>query len=164
MQTQRRQLFKKSIYLFLCSLLGMLLFSIIHQLLVFLYLLFFGNSGALATGEAALRFFAFDYLSLLILLLLGSWYGIWLGVYWHKIVYEEGTFGGVIRHAMKFWPQKKQAENLETKINLAEAELDAGMRELKEAAAEVHALPVLSSLQVSKKRKKRAIRKRTVKK
>jgi hypothetical protein len=67
--------FKKSLYVFLCSLLGMLLFLILHRLLVIGYFSL--------TSRNLLDYFSYnlvlemavEYLTLFFAILAGSWYG-----------------------------------------------------------------------------------------
>lgn len=77
---------KKAFYLFLCSVLGMTLFITLHQLLTGLY---FGLVRLGYLPDLALSYMT-SALCLFIATLLGSWYGIWLGLYWYHFVYEDG--------------------------------------------------------------------------
>ena len=85
----------KSFYLFLTALLGCLLFFIIHRLLFFIYLYLLAV-GFLTTEVDYIQFLTFEYFSLIVVLMLGVWYGIWLGLSWYKKVYEEGSMLGFV--------------------------------------------------------------------
>jgi len=86
---------KRSVYIFLCSLLGVMLFLVLHRIIVLWYLLMV-NYGVFSWNgsETYIRFLAVDYISLTLFLMLGSWYGIWLGNYWYELVYESGSLKG----------------------------------------------------------------------
>ena len=88
---------KKSFYIFLTSILGVLLFLIIDRIAVFIYLYYLATQ-VLTSGLGYYQFLALDYFSLVVLLLLGAWYGIWLGLYWFNKVYEEGSHKGFVNH------------------------------------------------------------------
>ncbi len=127
---------KKSLYLFLCSLLGVFLFLILHRIgvVVYLYLLSQG------IGVASFRYWDFlvlDYMSLLVALLLGAWYGIWLGLYWYEKVYEEKSHGGFADHiARHIWPMRSP-KALETKVAQVKERLEEDLWQLEELAERV---------------------------
>jgi hypothetical protein len=115
--------FKKSLYVFLCSLLGMLLFLILHRLLVIGYFSL--------TSRNLLDYFSYnlvlemavEYLTLFFAILAGSWYGIWLGLGWYAWVYEnENCQQGLVDHIVrKYWPSKGDKHNFHEKVkNLSE--------------------------------------------
>ncbi len=77
---------KKALYLFLCAVLGIIMFSFIQQSFWIIYV-------DLAAAGYLPQLNALNPLPLVTLLaafLLGMWYGIWLGLYWYEIVYERG--------------------------------------------------------------------------
>ncbi|PIR96517.1 MAG: hypothetical protein COT92_00605 [Candidatus Doudnabacteria bacterium CG10_big_fil_rev_8_21_14_0_10_42_18] len=125
---------KKSLYLFLSSLLGVLLFLVLHRIVVFFYL-YISDSGLVSSGNGLgyLYFLAIDYFTLIITLMLGAWYGIWLGIYWYEKVYEEGSHNGLAAHIVEnYWPKKKfSGYRLDTKIKLAQKKLEADLWELE---------------------------------
>lgn len=88
---------KKSFYIFLTSLLGVLLFLILHRLVIFIYLYFIATE-VLTDGVIYYQFLALDYFTLVITLMMGAWYGIWLGLFWFNKVYEERSHGGFVAH------------------------------------------------------------------
>lgn len=79
---------KKSFYVFLCGLLGMLLFMLLQRSLFLLA--FLGGVNILSYNFQQL-----DYISFVVANFLGLWYGIWLGLHWYTAVYEEGSVGGL---------------------------------------------------------------------
>src|SRR6185369_1300313 len=97
---------KKSLYVFMTSLLGVLLFLILHRIVVFFYL-FSIAGGYIGTSFNYIQFIALDYFTITITMLLGAWYGTWLGLYWYGKVYEEGSHMGFIHHlASNYFPRK----------------------------------------------------------
>lgn len=90
---------KKALYIFLCSLLGILLFVILQKsatlLLAELFSSFDGSSFEGYTSDV-IRFETFTYI---LALFFGGWYGVWLGLHWYDIVYEKGR-GGLL---YAFW-------------------------------------------------------------
>ena len=88
---------QKSFYLFLCAILGVLLFTIIHRaILLGLIILANNSSNANFYNLNTIDFLSINYGSLIIFVLAGAWYGIWLGLHWYRIVYEDGK-GGILR-------------------------------------------------------------------
>ncbi len=93
----------KALYLFLCALLGIMLFGVFHRALVVIYYLL--QDGAyfhmpFSIGSADLQ--ALDFFTMLIALFLGGWYGVWIGLHWYELVYEgehrAGLFHGFLPH------------------------------------------------------------------
>ncbi len=115
--------FKKSLYVFLCSLLGMLLFLILHRLLVIGYFSVTSNNLMQTLTADPILELALEYLSLFFAVLAGSWYGIWLGLGWYTWVYEsENCRQGLVEHIVKtYWPSKTVKHDLHEKVkNLSE--------------------------------------------
>lgn len=82
---------KKALYLLLCGVLGMILFVIIQQAAILLLILLLINQ---LGGEAgAAQFQMFDSLTYVLAMFFGAWYGVWLGLHWYEIVYEQGRRG-----------------------------------------------------------------------
>lgn len=124
---------KKSLYVFLCSLLGMLVFLILHRLFVFFCLLVASaNPGLLGGNITYLEAMALDFFTLIIVLLLGMWYGIALGLRWYEAVYEKGEHGGFVDHiVMAYWPSFQANYNLEDKVKSIARELKDDVLELE---------------------------------
>lgn len=90
---------KKTIYLFLSLLLGMFVFFILHRLVIFFIMWFLLSSGeAFVVASRYRNFLVWDYGTLFLSLIVGSWYGLWVGGYWYEKVYEIGLHGGVLGH------------------------------------------------------------------
>ena len=85
---------RKSLYLFLTALLGTLLFLTVHQVAYFIYIYMLGT-GLATSGMSYVEFLAVEYFTLTITMMLGAWYGIWLGLYWYEKVYEEKSHRGL---------------------------------------------------------------------
>lgn len=117
---------KKSVYVFLCSLLGVLLFLVLHRLLVLWYLILV-NSGVFVWSEADsyLKFLAVDYITLTLAMLAGSWYGIWLGSYWYEQVYELGAWKGSWLHIThKLLPNRGVDKKLKARVEKVREKLE----------------------------------------
>jgi hypothetical protein len=129
---------KKSLYIFLCCLLGCLLFLLVHQMLAFGYLmLLYYNYESFSFGLSLLDFLALDYFTLIIAVMGGAWYGIWLGIYWYGVVYEgssSGFIGHLIRH---YWPNREKAYGLKAKVAAVEERLAGDLWELEDLAEKV---------------------------
>lgn len=143
---------KKSIYIFLCSMLGVMLFLILHRLVMFSFVVFAIYAGYSRTlfGSAYLSFLAFDYVTLVLAMLAGSWYGIWLGTYWYEQVYELGNWRGAIYHLRgKMLPVREDAR-LQERIQEVQEILREDIREAEELSAELQSsepelgMPVLT--------------------
>lgn len=81
---------KKSFYVFLSALLGLLLFILLQRSLFLLAFL-------LGVDVLSAAFMKLDYASFIVAMFLGMWYGIWVGLYWFNIVYEEQSAPGMFR-------------------------------------------------------------------
>ncbi len=151
---------KKSLYVFLSSMMGMLLFLVIHRLVIFVSLLVLKNNYDQAIGVMPYyKFLALDYLTLFITLLLGAWYGIWVGIYWYGKVYEEQSHFGFVDHvANRYWPTQKGKEKFESKLTLAKKKIEENLWELEELADSIPAASAPAAV------KRKIVRKRTVKK
>ncbi len=97
--THKRGETKKALYVFLCSLLGMLIFIILQKSTLLLLTILLGNQGDIAVEGYASPFYQFETISYLVALFFGGWYGVWLGLHWYGIVYEAGR-GGLL---YAFW-------------------------------------------------------------
>src|SRR3989338_6027076 len=124
---------KKSLYVFLCALLGALIFLIIHRLLVFAYLLLATASPEIFYGKVNyLGAVAADFFTLILVLLLGVWYGIWLGLRWYEAIYERGEYGGFVDHVVNtYWHNPKIHYNLHEKVESVARELKEDVLELE---------------------------------
>ena len=124
---------KKSLYLFLTSLLGVLLFLILHRLVVFLYFYLFVG-GYFNGGLEYFDFLVWDYFSLTITLMLGSWYGIWLGLGWYDKVYIQKVHGGFVDHVAGHVFSRGHDSHLAVKLAAARLRLETDARRLEDLA------------------------------
>ena len=151
---------KKSLYLFLTALLGTLLFLIVHQIVFFVYIYMLGT-GVVAAGISYNQFLAVEYFSLTIVMMLGAWYGIWLGLYWYKKVYEEKSHWGFVHHlSTKYFP-RREPRALESRMAQVREHLEENLWQLEDLAktAEVFK-PVVEPKPI----KRRVVRKKAPKK
>ena len=66
------------------------------------------GAGAITTDMSYSQFLAIEYFTLTITMMLGAWYGIWLGLYWYEKVYEEKSHRGLVHHiAANYFPNFK---------------------------------------------------------
>lgn len=94
----------KALYLFLCAILGMVLFAMLHRAIFVLYdlLIFVDSMYAFGFSEIALA--TIDFFALVLALFLGGWYGTMIGIDWYAMVYgpnaeiKPGMFHGFIPH------------------------------------------------------------------
>jgi hypothetical protein len=135
---------KKSAYLFLSLLLGVFLFLILHRLIIFFIIIFSltsGHSGFYANFYR--QFLIIDFSTLLLAVLAGSWYGLWVGGYWYEKVYETGTHGGALAHlaARLNWFSKRQ-NSLRNKVEAISRELRTEAWQFEDLAKTVPKKPV----------------------
>jgi hypothetical protein len=124
---------KKSLYIFLTSILGVTLFLILDRIAVFIYLYLVGG-GYIAANFNYQQFVLWDYFTLTIVLMLGAWYGVALGLSWFSQVYERQSHGGLIDHLVKYyWPSKKE-KNLDLKISEVKRRLQTDLWQLEDLA------------------------------
>ncbi len=93
----------KALYIFLCTLLGIILFLIFHRALVVIaYIVIESNYQPLAWGLTNGDLQTIDFFTMLVALFLGGWYGVWLGLNWYSLVYEgehsPGLLHGFLPH------------------------------------------------------------------
>lgn len=153
-------MFKKSFYIFLTALLGLLLFFILHRIAVFFYLYLLAG-GYMTTDMTFYQFLVLDYATLFVAMGLGVWYGIWLGMYWFRKVYEEGTHGGFVHHlnVTYFGGSKPKAAALERKIEAVKESLEDDLWKLEDLAKETAQMA-----EEPKPIKRRVVRKRAPRK
>lgn len=124
---------KKSLYLFLTSLLGALMFLIAHRVVFFLYI-YMLEEGYIATSMDFLQFLALEYYTLVIWLMLGAWYGIWLGLYWFEKVYEVKSHGGFVYHLGAKYFSRPQPKDMEGKMAEVKERLESNLWQLENLA------------------------------
>ncbi len=127
-------------YLFLAALLGTLLFLIAHQVVYFIYI-YMLSAGLVTTGMSYVEFLAIEYFTLTITLLLGAWYGIWLGLYWYEKVYEEKSHKGFVHHvAVNYFPGPKPKAP-ESQMAQVKERLEENLWRLEDLAKSEASLP-----------------------
>jgi hypothetical protein len=133
LKKKQKYMFKKAFYLFLTALLGVLLFMMLDRIAVFFYLyLVAGNY--IANGAVYIQFYALDYIILTIAMMLGGWYGIWLGLYWYEKVYEQNVHRGFVHHlVMNYFPQSKP-KSLTLKMSAVKDRLEDDLLQLDKLA------------------------------
>ena len=109
MQITRR----KALYLFLSSLLGMLLVLMFHRSAFVIFDILGDYYPASTLLNPNYYYVALaDFCTMLLAMFIGGWYGIWLGLHWYKMVYEDREvrtwFHGFIPH---FWRTHKVKDN-----------------------------------------------------
>ena len=90
----------KALYVFLTSLLGMMLLVMLHRSLFVIYDLlgiFFPNVFIFQATAYTVQ--TVDFISLLSVMFIGGWYGVWLGLHWFDIVYEHNSHNKIF-HAL----------------------------------------------------------------
>lgn len=106
----------KALYLFLCSILGMVLFAMLHRAVFVLYdVILILDYDTYSFGMSQAMILAVDFFTMLGALFFGGWYGTLLGIDWYSSVYgvnaesKAGLFHGIVPHNWRK-PSKKQPE------------------------------------------------------
>jgi hypothetical protein len=151
---------KKSLYLFLTGLLGMLLFAIVCQVVFFIYIYMLGSGVVVASMNYG-QIFGGEYFILIIMLLLGAWYGIWLGLYWFEKVYEQRSHKGFVHHlATNYFPGARP-KTPESKMAEVRERLEENLWQLEDLA---QSPPIYQPSVSPEPIKRRAVRKKAPKK
>lgn len=124
---------KKSLYVFLSSLLGVFLFFILHRAILFLYLYLVGD-GYFVYTFVYWRLLAIDYITLVLTLMGGAWYGVWLGLYWYGKIYEEGSHGGFADHLVRSYWSGQNPKTLGAKIATVKEHIEKDLWDLESLA------------------------------
>jgi len=125
----------KPLYIFLAALLGSLLFLTLHRVIIFLFL-YLVATGYINTSLNYREFLVIEYFTLIISLMLGAWYGIWLGLSWFSKVYEERTHAGFINH-LNNHVFADNSEKLRDMLAAAKERLQADAEVVEELATQV---------------------------
>ena len=97
--------FRKSLYIFLTALLGVLMFMLLERLAAFFYWYLLAGS-YITTGQSYLQIAMLDYIILVLAMMFGAWYGVWLGLFWYRKIYEEESHPGLVGHlAAHYFPR-----------------------------------------------------------
>ncbi len=104
---------RKALYLFLTSLLGIILFLMLHRSLFVIYDVmgsFFPGNPIFIIEPGVL--FTLDFISMLVVMFIGGWYGVWLGLDWYKMIYEEREsrewFHGFLPHSWRGYHARRR--------------------------------------------------------
>lgn len=80
---------RKSFYIFLTMVLGVLLFLMIQRSIFLVAFLLGADVGSVQSE-------ALGVVTTAIAVVFGAWYGVWLGLLWYAAVYEEGSMRGML--------------------------------------------------------------------
>lgn len=107
---------KKSLYVFLTSLLGIMMFVVIHRSIALMGLLLLNlDYDRFSLGSNYSQLHILNIVTYVLAVFLGGWYGAWLGLYWYKVVYEEGVGGlwhGLVGNFFHDGPEKKPVKSI----------------------------------------------------
>ena len=117
---------KKSFYIFLSALLGVMLFILLQRSLFLLAFL-------LGVNVLSPEFAEIDYGSFILSMFLGLWYGIWVGLYWFNLVYEEQAVPGMFR---SMWGRFRPGQRDTSPILAEESGKSWNLEDLMKAKAE----------------------------
>ncbi len=93
---------RKALYIFLTTILGVLMFLMLHRAIFVIYDIlgsFYPASPLFSVRPSVV--FGVDFITMLFAIIAGGWYGVWLGLDWYKMIYEER---GVTRWFHGFLP------------------------------------------------------------
>lgn len=93
--------------------------------------------GRFSLGSNYSQLHVLNIITYVLAVFLGGWYGAWLGLYWYKIVYEQGTGGlwhGLVGNFFYDTPEKKQKKSL-TSIPSAQPKVEVRPRGVDSVAA-----------------------------
>ncbi|MBL8030362.1 MAG: hypothetical protein JNN11_03880 [Candidatus Doudnabacteria bacterium] len=130
--------FRRSIYLILSGLMGLLIFFILHRIAIFLYLLIVTSADVFFEYNT---FLLWDYITLSFSMVVGLVYGMWIGEYWYKVVYHENTHNGLIDHIGSFFTGKSKSkpEIFENKLEHVALRLENNLNDLEALAKQAPA-------------------------
>ncbi len=93
----------KALYILLCAIMGAVLFIVIQRALALIYfVLVSANYETYGLGLNNYQLSWINFLTVLGAIFFGFWYGIWLGLHWHEVVYEQGQ-GGLVHGFVRHW-------------------------------------------------------------
>ncbi len=154
---------RKPTYIFLSAMLGMLLFLILHRVVIFFVMTgVYFNLGEGFLGTNYLQFLAWDYLTLIIVLMLGAWYGIWVGSYWYGKVYETRVHGGFISHLASFRKQGLDRKVLGEKLEELSDNVKEEIWELNQLSKSVAKATARTPKPIKRRVTKRRVAKKAV--
>jgi len=94
---------RKALYIFLSSILGFLLFTMFHRAVIVIYEIFGNFYPTTSWLHLSYKTLALlDFGTFLLALFFGGWYGVWIGLNWYKLIYEDREvktwFHGFVPH------------------------------------------------------------------
>jgi len=99
----------KAFYILLCALLGLMLFVVTQRAVSLIYYLLLNtNFKSYSFGLDYYQLSWLNFWTIIAAAFFGLWYGIWLGLHWYEMVYEEGT-GGLWQHFKQHWPKRESS-------------------------------------------------------
>jgi hypothetical protein len=111
---------RKSLYLFLTSILGALLFLVLQRVVVSLYLtLLQWKPDVFSFGLSFMEITAIDLINLTVAVLFGAWYGIWIGMHWYYAVYEQAGGRGFVWGVAAALRRRGNPDGLKSEIESA---------------------------------------------
>lgn len=99
------QEFKRAFYVFLSGLMGVLLFLVMQRSIWLLWVIFFSHSPAMTSLQIvddSQGYVLLDSITLVLAVVFGGWYGVWLGLHWYDVAYVEKTYKGLITRFVGF--------------------------------------------------------------
>ncbi len=116
---------RKALYVFLSSILGMLLFTMFHRAVFVIYEILGNFFPVFSLLHLPFRTMAIlDFTTFLLALFVGGWYGVWIGMNWYKMIYEDRGvntwFHGFVPHHWRKTKSKKKNTDLDFINSIAE--------------------------------------------
>lgn len=113
---------RKFIYLVLCALLGVVLFLFLEQLIYQLLTLLATRGWVIANFTSEMLTLIYS-VSTIAALGFGAWYGVWVGSYWHSVVYVSGSRPQGFFYHLKNNDQTKDVKQKIAKSSVPELKL-----------------------------------------
>ena len=169
----------KALYLFLCAILGMVLFAMLHRSIFVLYDLLIFVDVMYAFGLSEMTLAVIDFFTLVLALFLGGWYGTMMGIDWYAMVYgpnaevKAGMFHGFIPHKWRgtkpsqktsVAPARTSATSTTVKVRAPEAVSEEVKAPVREWTFDDLIPPSRSKSEKTVEKRKSAVKKTAVKK
>lgn len=138
-----RKAASKALYLFLCAILGMVLFVMLQRAILFLYNLLIFVDSTYAFGMSSATILGLDFFTLLLALFLGGWYGTMMGIDWYAMIYgpnaevQAGLFHGFLPHNWRGKKSRKASSKSHQSAPARPTKLSAAMSAVAAAPAAI---------------------------
>lgn len=138
-----RKAASKALYLFLCAILGMVLFIMLQRAILFLYNLLIFVDSTYAFGMSSAAILGIDFFTLLLALFFGGWYGTMMGIDWYAMVYgpnaevQAGLFHGFLPHHWRGKKAHKTTSKSHQSVPARPTKLSAAMSAVAAAPAAI---------------------------